>query len=68
MARYTTKYKIGQRVEVQGIPGQITAVTVRKGYRSYEFSYVKDGGPTCCNCEEVEIRTDNQDPLGFQKR
>ncbi len=67
MARYTTKYKIGQRVESQGIPGQITAITLRKGHRAYEFSYIKDGGPTSCVCEEVEITSGNDNPLGFTK-
>ncbi len=65
MARYAVKYGIGQRVEAHGIPGQITAVTLRKGHRAYEFSYVKDGGPVSSWCEEVEIRSDNKNPLGF---
>ncbi len=68
MARYTTKYGIGQNVEVQGIPGQITAVTLRKGHRAYEFSYVKDGGPTSCMCEEVEISNGNNNSLGFKRQ
>lgn len=67
MAKYTTRYKIGQKVEAHGIPGQITAVTIRKGYRQYEFSYVKDGGPTACMCDEVEIQSCNDGSLGFRK-
>lgn len=55
MARYTTKYKIGQRVESQGIPGQITAITFRKGHRAYEFSYIKDGGPTPACARKLKL-------------
>ncbi len=67
MARYTSKFGIGQRVEVYGKPGLITAVFIRKGHRAYEFSYTNDGTPTSCNCEEVEIFAGNDNPIGFVK-
>ncbi len=66
MARYTTKYGIGEQVQVYGKPGLITAVHIRKGHRAYEFSYTDNGTPTSCNCEEVEIATCSDTPIGFK--
>ena len=67
MARHQSKYNIGQKVEVYGKPGMITAIFIRKGHRAYEFSYSNDGTPTSCNCEEVEIRASNSNSIGFKK-
>jgi hypothetical protein len=66
MARYKTKYGIGEEVEVFGIAGVVTGVTINKGGKSYEFSYLGDNGPTCCHCSEVEMNTRTRNELGFK--
>jgi len=67
MARYTSKYGIGQKVKVYGKPGLITAIHIRKGHRAYEFSYTDNGTPTSCTCEEVEICAGQISQIGFKK-
>ena len=65
MARYKTKYAINQKVEAHGLPGMVTAIHIRNRHRAYEFSYVGEGGPTSCNCEEGEIKAVGDNKLGF---
>ena len=68
MARYNTKYKIGQSVKVHNIPGKVTAIHIRNKHRSYEFSYLDNQNPTCYTCEECEIESVDTKPtsqIGF---
>ena len=66
MATHETKFGIGGIVESHGIPGIITAVFIRSGV-SYEFSYVCDGEPKSCCCEEVELELRSKRKIGFNK-
>ena len=69
MTRVNVKYPVGRMVclKVGGIPGMITAVTIRGKDRHYEFSYSKDGTPSSVNVEEVEIEDLADRPFGFRK-
>ncbi len=62
----TTKFGVGDLVEALGISGIITAVFIRSGV-SYEFSYVKDGAPCSCSCEECELTLKSKNQIGFRK-
>ena len=66
MTTYETKYGIGDLVEAHGLPGVITAVFIRSGV-SYEFSYVNDGAPCSCGCEECELTLKSKNQIGFRK-
>ncbi len=69
MARVNVKYPCGTEVMTkQGdVPGMVTAVFIRGKGRTYEFSYTKDGTPTCCTVEEIEIEEvdDTRPMIGF---
>ncbi len=66
MHTHETKFGIGDIVEVHGLPGMITAIHLRMGV-SYEFSYINDGEPKSCNCEEVELTLRSKSKVGFGK-
>ncbi len=66
MARITTKYSCGDRVNCKGIPGQVTAIFIRGRGRAYEFSYVNhDGEPKAVNAEECELSTGEPEKMGY---
>ena len=69
MARVSVKYPCGSKVQVGQIVGTITAVFIRGRGRSYEFSYINDGTPTCVNCEEIELSPTQKEPdyIGFKQ-
>ena len=66
MAKYNTKFKIGENVDVYGIPGKITAIHIRGSSRSYSIGYVKDGEIIETCCVEVEIEHSSKSKLGFK--
>ncbi len=66
MHTYKTKFGIGDIVEAHGLPGMVTALHIRGGI-CYEFSYIHDGEPKSCNCEEVELKLCSKSKIGFQK-
>ncbi len=65
MPRYTSKFGIGDKVEVRGISGVVTAVHIRQRHRAYEFSYSHDGVPCAYVCEEVELKLLDKGKVGF---
>jgi hypothetical protein len=65
MPKITTKYKCGDKVNLNGIHGKITAVFIRGKGRAYEFSYINQGDPKACNVEECELSLEKPKKLGF---
>jgi len=66
MAKVNVKYKCGDRVNLGGVEGKVTAIFIRGRGRSYEFSYVdKDGNPTSKQAEECELAVSESKCLGF---
>ena len=58
MARLVTKYGCGDKVIIDhapATPGVVTAIHIRGLGHSYEIGYTDNNGPTCCQCEEVEL-------------
>lgn len=67
MASIRVKYKYGQKVNYDGIPGRVTAIFCRGRNRAYEFGYVdKDGNPVKTCVEECEIQAIEPDRIGFK--
>ena len=67
MTEHRTKYANGDEVEALGIPGVITAIYVRSGNVTYEFSYPHEGQPKSCVCAEVELQMRSKSKIGFNK-
>lgn len=66
MARITTKYTCGDKVNCKGVSGQVTAIFIRGKGRAYEFSYVnKDGELKAVGAEECELSIDEPKRMGY---
>ena len=67
--KVSVKYPYGSEVLAHNVvPGIVTAVTIRGGYKSYEFSYINnDGNPASTICTEAELSINNTKPIGFSK-
>jgi len=68
MASYKVKHRIGEEIEAYGVPGIITAVTIREGNRVYEVGYLdKDDKPSYFLAQECELQKSGSKSMGFRK-
>ena len=68
MARVNVKYPCGSKVSCGGVNGLVTAIFIRGRGRAYEFSYVNsDGDPKSVTAEEIELKSNEPDKLGFRR-
>ncbi len=67
MANISVKYQQGDKVRTKlgGVEGIITAIFIRGEGRTYEFSYIDNGTPSCTNVQELEIEPSKEGKLGF---
>ncbi len=65
---YDVKYYPGEEVLCHGVPGMVTAVTIRdNGGRCYEFTYVSnEGNPVCISSRECELKKNKMNDIGFK--
>ena len=66
MAQISVKHKCGDKVSCSGVKGMVTAIFIRGRGRTYEFSYVNNGNPTCVNAQGYELEPIEPTVLGFK--